>query len=125
MHDLSAATPISFVNVADRERARTYYRDVLGLKLRESDDFGDLFECGGGLMRMTALPDYKAGPHPVFGFEVSAIGEAMRILKGRGVAFITFEMEGFDQDGVWTAPTGAKLAWFQDSEGNSLLLSQS
>jgi hypothetical protein len=27
-----------------------------------------------------------------------------------------------DEDGVWTAPNGAQVAWFKDPDGNTLSL---
>jgi hypothetical protein len=29
-----------------------------------------------------------------------------------------------DEHGVWTAPSGAKVAWFKDPDGNLLSLTQ-
>ena len=121
----SAAVPVTFVNVADRERALAFYRDTLGLPLRSSDDFGDFLETGGALLRMTVLPDYAAGPHPVLGWDVGDIAVAVEALRARGVAFTVYEGFGQDALGVWTSPDGkAKVAWFADPDGNVLSLSQ-
>jgi hypothetical protein len=29
-----------------------------------------------------------------------------------------------DEDGIWTAPGGGKIAWFTDPDGNTLSLTQ-
>ncbi len=117
--------PVAFIQVADRERGLAFYRDRLGLALRNSDAFGDFLEVGEALIRMTALPDYKAGPHPVFGWNVADIAAAARDLRGRGVVFTIYEGMGQDELGVWTAPDGAaKVAWFTDPDGNVLSLAQ-
>jgi hypothetical protein len=29
-----------------------------------------------------------------------------------------------DELGIWTAPSGAKVAWFKDPDGNTLSISQ-
>ncbi|MCR5879196.1 VOC family protein [Phenylobacterium sp. J367] len=74
---------------------------------------------------MTALPDYKAGAHPVFGWNVEDIVGAVRDLQARGVALTIYEGLGQDELGIWTAPDGkAKVAWFADPDGNVLSLSQ-
>jgi catechol 2,3-dioxygenase-like lactoylglutathione lyase family enzyme len=126
MPSLAAATPIAFVNVSDREKGVAFYRDTLGLTLQVSDEFGDLFACAGGLIRMTALPGYEPPAYPVFGWEVAAIGDEMAALRDKGIAFTVYEMPGFGPDRIWTAPDGvSKLAWFQDPDGNVLVLSQS
>jgi len=45
-------------------------------------------------------------------------------LVARGVVFERFE--GLDQDdsGVWVAPSGARIAWFKDPDGNLLSLTE-
>ena len=124
--DLRTSTPVSFVNVSDRDRALGFYCDTLGLGVKSSDDFGDFIDMGGGLMRLTALPDYKAGQHPVLGWDVDDIFAAVRALRDRGVSFTIYDGFGQDELGVWTAPDGkAKVAWFADPDGNVLSLSQS
>lgn len=120
-----AGQPVAFIQVADRERGLAFYRDTLGLRVRDSDPFGDFLEAGGALVRMTALPDYKPHPHPVFGWNVDDISATAAELRGRGVAFTIYEGMGQDEQGIWTAPDGrAKVAWFADPDGNVLSLSQ-
>ena len=45
-------------------------------------------------------------------------------LQKKGVQFERFGF--FEQDGlgIWTAPTGDKVAWFKDPDGNILSVSQ-
>jgi len=120
-----SGTPVAFLYVGDRERALGFYRETLGLALRGSDDFGDFIDLGGALLRMTAMPDHKAGPHPVLGWNVEDITAAVTALRDRGVAFTIHEGLGQDALGIWTAPDGkSKIAFFADSEGNVLTLSQ-
>lgn len=117
--------PVAFIQVSDRERGLAFYRDTLGLAVRSSDEFGDFLEAGPALIRMTALPDYKAHAHPVFGWNVEDIAAAARQLREQGVEFTIYEGMGQDALGVWTAPDGgAKVAWFSDPDGNVLSLSQ-
>jgi catechol 2,3-dioxygenase-like lactoylglutathione lyase family enzyme len=118
-------TPVAFINVSDRARGLAFYTETLGLKLRSSDGFGDFLEVGAGLIRLTALPDYKAGAHPVFGWNVADIAAAATELRDRGVTFTIYDGMGQDALGVWTSPDGAaKVAWFPDPDGNVLSLSQ-
>lgn len=117
--------PVAFVNVADRERAMKFYVDTLGLKLRSSDGFGDFLEFGEALIRMTALPDYKGQSHPVIGWNVADIRAEVEALKARGVTFTIYEGLGQDELGIWTSPDGdAKVAFFNDPDGNVLSLAQ-
>ncbi len=120
-----SGTPVAFVHVSDRQCALDYYVEKLGLAVHSSDPFGDFLGAGDALIRLTALPDFKAGVHPVFGWNVEDIEAAVRTLAGRGVVFTIYEGFGQDALGIWTAPDGkAKVAWFADPDGNVLSLSQ-
>ena len=118
-------TAVAFVYVADRARAIEFYRDVLGLELRSSDEFGDFLQFGAALLRMTVMPGWQANAHPALGWNVPDIVATATSLRGRGVKFAIYDGMGQDELGIWTAPDGgAKVAWFADSEGNVLSLSQ-
>ncbi|WP_198574498.1 VOC family protein [Caulobacter hibisci] len=120
-----SGTPVAFIHVGDRQRALAFYGETLGLTLHSSDGFGDFLAAEGALIRLTALPDFKAGAHPVFGWHVPDIAAAVRTLRERGVVFTIYEGFGQDELGIWTAPDGvAKVAWFADPDGNVLSLSQ-
>lgn len=123
-HKISG-TPVAFISVSDRERALTFYRDVLGLELFSSDGFGDFIQLDGALLRVTVLPDYHAHPHPVLGWNVHDIVATVQSMRARGVVFTVYEGFGQDELGIWTAPDGqAKVAWFADPDGNVLSVSQ-
>lgn len=125
MKILQSGTPVAFLYVSDRERALEFYRGTLGFELRSSDDFGDFIDAGNGLLRMTVMPGYAAGPHPVLGWHVDDIGAAVMALRDRGVVFSIHEGMGQDALGIWTSPDGrSKVAFFSDPDGNVLALSQ-
>jgi catechol 2,3-dioxygenase-like lactoylglutathione lyase family enzyme len=120
-----SATPVAFLYVGDRDRALAFYCERLGFTLRSSDPFGDFIDVGPALVRMTVLPDYKAGAHPVLGWNVEDISSSVAALRDRGIDFTVYEGMGQDELGVWTSPDGAaKVAWFADPDGNVLSLSQ-
>jgi catechol 2,3-dioxygenase-like lactoylglutathione lyase family enzyme len=125
MNTLHSATPVSFIYVRDRERALAFYRGKLGLELRSSDEFGDFIDLGSALLRMTVLPDYDPGPHPVLGWNVADIATTVRALRERGIVFNIHEGMGQDELGIWTSPDGgSKVAFCSDPDGNVLTLSQ-
>ncbi|HYE47889.1 MAG TPA: VOC family protein [Caulobacter sp.] len=121
-----AAVPVAFVNVADRDRALGFYRDVLGLTVKSSDGFGDFLSfTDGAVVRLTALPGYTASPYPMIGWNVPDIAAAVAALTAKGVKMTIYEGMGQDATGVWTSPDGAsKVAWFADPDGNVLSLAQ-
>jgi catechol 2,3-dioxygenase-like lactoylglutathione lyase family enzyme len=118
-------TPVAFISVSERERALTFYRDVLGFELRSSDGFGDFIQLEGALLRVTVLPDYHAHAHPVLGWNVRDIVATVQSIRARGVVFTVYDGLGQDGLGIWTAPDGeSKVAWFADPDGNVLSVSQ-
>ena len=120
-----SGAPVAFIYVADRERALGFYRGALGFELGASDDFGDFIDLGGGLLRMTVMPDHKAHAHPALGWNVGDIVAAVEALRERGVVFSIHEGFGQDELGIWTSPDGrSRIAFFTDPDGNVLTLSQ-
>lgn len=116
---------VSFIQVAEQDRALGFYCDTLGLSLQRSDAHGDFLVAGESLVRLTALADYKPRPHPVFGWDVDDIVATVRTLRERGVRFTIYDGLGQDDLGVWRSPDGkAQVAWFNDPDGNVLSLSQ-
>lgn len=125
MLDLVNASSVAFVYVADRARGVAFYRDTLGMTHTIADDFGDAFIFGKAAMRLTAIPNWTPGPHPVIGWEVHDIEAAVAGLNAKGIEMTVYEGMGMDVNGIWRSGEGrAALAWFADPEGNCLMLSQ-
>ena len=123
--DLRSTEPVSFLYAAERDRALGFYRDVLGLALSSSDPFGDFIAMDRAVIRLTVMPDFKAGQHPVLGWNVSDIRATVHTLRDKGVAFTIYDGMAQDEDGIWASPDGAaKVAWFADPDGNVLSLSE-
>jgi catechol 2,3-dioxygenase-like lactoylglutathione lyase family enzyme len=120
------AKAVGFISTTDAARARGFYGDVLGLEITE-DAYAIVAKVGDALVRITTLPDFKAGEHPVFGFSVPDADAAVLDLGAKGVAFILYEFLGEAQEpnGIWTGPDGAKVAWFKDPDGNLLSVTSS
>lgn len=121
--NFDSAVPVAFLYVSDRKQALGFYCDILGLVLKISDNFGDFIENGGSLVRMTVMPDHKAGPHPVLGWKVADVHATARSLLDNGIQLTIYDGIGQDALGVWTSPEdGTKVAWFADPDGNVLSL---
>jgi catechol 2,3-dioxygenase-like lactoylglutathione lyase family enzyme len=125
MTTLAQAKPVVFVCTADRPKAIVFYRDVLGLKMTAEDEFAAVFDIAGVMMRLSTVPGFKPGEHPILGFNVSDAAETVKALRGKGVTFLIYEGFGQDELGIWTSPDGkAKVAWFKDPDGNMLSVTQ-
>jgi catechol 2,3-dioxygenase-like lactoylglutathione lyase family enzyme len=123
---LAAATPVTFVQTADAARSRHFYAETLALPLGPQDAFATVYDLGGTILRVTEIAGFTAGPHPVLGWKVDDIAGAVTALTASGVTFTIYPGVGQDALSIWTAPGGgAKVAWFNDPDGNVLSLTQS
>jgi predicted enzyme related to lactoylglutathione lyase len=116
---------IAFVPTRDADRARTFYRDVLGLALiQEQLPFALVFDAHGVMLRVTLVNELTPPSHTILGWNVPDIENAATTLAARGVTFLRYPNMPQDQLGIWTSPGGARVAWFSDPDGNTLSLSQ-
>jgi catechol 2,3-dioxygenase-like lactoylglutathione lyase family enzyme len=119
-----SAKAITFIVTTDREKAKAFYGGTLGFALTHEDDFAAVFDLNGTMLRISTVAGHMAQPHTVLGWEVGDIAEVAKDLGDKGVVFTVFDGFGQDADGVWSAPSGAKVAWFSDPDGNVLSLTQ-
>ena len=123
---LSDATPMGFIAVSDYDRARAFYEGLLGLQVYAQDGFALVLRSGSTLIRLTKPPELMVAPYTVFGWQVTDVDDKVFGLTAKGVTFEVYDFFGAAQTphGVWTAPSGDKVAWFKDPDGNLLSLSQ-
>ena len=115
---------VGFVGVSDLDRARHFYGETLGLPISDESPFALVANANGTMLRLTAVEQPMAAPYTVLGWSVEDIGSMIDQLSARGVRFTRYEGMGQDERGVWTAPGGAKIAWFLDPDGNNLSLTE-
>lgn len=122
---LADARPVALVLTRDRKIAEPFYGETLGLRRLPGDDFAAVFDLAGVPMRLTEVPGHQPTPHPVLGWEVPDIEATVDALAANGVTFNIYEGMGQDARGIWTSPDGAaKVAFFNDPDGNGLSLTQ-
>lgn len=116
--------PILFLATSDPVAARAFYEHVLGLPFVEDSPAALVFDVGGTQLRIQKMDDVRTVGRTVLGWEVSDIDEAIEALRNRGAGFETYPHLDQSANGVWTSPSGAKVAWFRDPDGNTLSLTQ-
>lgn len=119
---LGSEKPMTFVATAQPEKALAFYRDVLGLRFVEDTPFAIVFDANGTMLRIQKVEKVVAPPYTTLGWEVADLDATMAGLVEKGVTFAQFGMPGQDARGVWTAPGGARIAWFRDPDGHTLSL---
>jgi catechol 2,3-dioxygenase-like lactoylglutathione lyase family enzyme len=117
---------IACVGTTQPERAKTFYRDVLGLKLVEDAWWALVFEAGGRRLHVEkAQQKFTPVPFTSLGWRVPDIKALAEGLSKKGVKFERYPGMQQDDLGIWTTPDGAaKVCWFKDPDGNTLSLSQ-
>jgi catechol 2,3-dioxygenase-like lactoylglutathione lyase family enzyme len=120
---LGTANIIAFVPTTDYDAARSFYEGLLGLRFVKNDGFAMVLDANGIMLRVVKSPDFKPLPWTILGWEVAEIEKAVDALTERGVRFERFFPQQ-DARGIWTAPTGDRVAWFKDPSGNTLSVSQ-
>jgi catechol 2,3-dioxygenase-like lactoylglutathione lyase family enzyme len=116
---------IGFLNIVDVARAKAFYRDTLGLRLvSEEPPFALVFDANGIMLRLGMAKELPPAHGTVLGWQVPDIAAAIRELQEAGVRFERFEQLKQDELGIWTTPTGARVAWFKDPDGNILSVSE-
>ena len=122
-HVLGQARYVGFLPSTDLARSRVFF-EALGLPCVEATPYACVHDANGTLIRVTVVSELNPQPFTVGGWEVRDIDTALHALSDAGVT--TKRYDGMDQDdrGVWTAPSGAQVAWFSDPDGNTLSVSQ-
>ncbi|HJT88142.1 MAG TPA: VOC family protein [Bryobacteraceae bacterium] len=116
---------MAFVATTDHTRARTFYRDILGLHLvAEELPFALVFDAHGTVLRVAIVRELVPAKYTVLGWRVSDIASTVGKLSQVGVRFERYAGMNQDEQGIWASPSGARVAWFLDPDGNTLSLAQ-
>jgi catechol 2,3-dioxygenase-like lactoylglutathione lyase family enzyme len=121
---LSDAELVAFIPTRDLVVAKAFYETVLGLRIVEKSDFAIVCDANGTQLRVTLVEQIQAAPYTVLGWRVENIAERLAALRSAGVSATRYDGMEQDSDGVWLTPSGTRVAWFTDPDGNTLSLQQ-
>ncbi len=122
---LKNAQIVPYIPVSNVTRARKFYEEKVGLKAKEEYAGGVIYECGKGSW-VFMYPSAGAGTSEASTafWAVDDVAAEVAELKARGVVFEEYDMPGIKTVDSIATGGGAKTAWFKDSEGNILAISQ-
>ena len=120
---LAELDTIGFIPSADLDRARSFYEGALGLTVTYEDGFALVLGSGPSRIRVVAAGEFQAQTFTVAGWEAPDITSTVTGLLANGVVFERYDAMVQDELGIWTAPSGDRVAWFRDPDGNMLSLS--
>lgn len=115
---------VTFLLTGKPEAALQFYRDTLGLRFVGDDGFALVFDMQGVMLRVNKVPQFTPAQHTVLGWDVDDIHAAREGLSQKGVVFEHYPNMCQDELGICTFPTGDKVAWFKDPDGNLLSISK-
>ena len=122
---LTNAAIVPYIPVSNVARARKFYEGTLGLTPREEYAGGVIYECGkGSWVFMYPSPGAGTSKASTAFWAVDDVVAEVAALKARGVVFEEYDMPGIKMVNSIATAGGAKTAWFKDSEGNILAVSQ-
>ena len=125
---LTTAPVFASLPAHDIERAKSWYAEKLGVT--PAIDLGPgglLYQTGGSSWLIYQSAFAGTGKQTVAGFAVPDLDATMAELRGKGVKFEDYDMGEAGPttvDGVARDPDGSASAWFTDSEGNILAITQ-
>lgn len=121
---LRSLDAISFLATSDAAKSKAFFEQLLGLQLLEETDFAIVFQLGNGSLRIQKVQQVSPSPYTAMGWQVKDIGKLVGELADKGIEFERHEGLPQSDSGVWASPSGAKIAWFKDPDGNILSLTQ-
>lgn len=116
------AKQVGFVGVSDLDAAERFYGSLLGLELVDARPFALVHETPISQLRITVVDEVRAAPYTVLGWIVEDLNSEVDRLVQAGVTFNRYPGMAQDERGIWTTPDGARVAWFDDPDGNNLSL---
>jgi len=126
--DLSNARLVANIPAQDIERAMRWYQEKLWLRpTMDLGVAGQLYQSGGVYWLIYQTSAAGTGKHTVASWVVPSIDDAMSDMRYKGVVFEDYVIgdEGpTTENGVARGPDGGASAWFTDSEGNILALTE-
>ena len=114
----------SSFSVNDLQKARQFYGETLGLKVKESPEGLELHP-GQQSIFIYPKPNHEPATFTVLNFQVNDIDAVVDELKQKGVSFEQYEGEiKTDKKGIHR-DNGPTIAWFKDPAGNILSVLES
>lgn len=121
---LGGSRLMAFLATTDSARARAFYEGVLELHLVSDDRFALVYDAQSTELRIQKVERLMPHPHTALGWSVDSIAAAVGEIAARGGRFERFPALAQDEAGIWTSPSGARVAWLKDPDGNLLSLTE-
>jgi len=107
------------------ERAKKFYAEKLGLEPDETTPTGDLiFKCNGSSFFLYTSQYAGTAKNTAVTFETDNLDRDMREMRNKGVVFEEYDMGDLKTVNGVATMQDIKSAWFKDTEGNIIAITQ-
>jgi catechol 2,3-dioxygenase-like lactoylglutathione lyase family enzyme len=120
---LTSGKMVGFIATTDYEKSRAFYEGKLGFEFISLDQFALVMRAGDHKIRISKVPGFTPLQGTVLGWEVRDIEAIVTWLRDRGISTEKYPFVPDKDLGIWTAPSGDRVAWFKDPDGNVLSVS--
>ncbi len=123
---LKDSKAFSGFSVNDLQKAKEFYRNTLGLEVKEMPEGLELHITGNRIF-IYPKPNHIPATFTILNFPVDDIDKAVDELTKKGVAFEHYEGMHQDEKGIargLSVQRGPSIAWFTDPAGNILSILQ-
>jgi catechol 2,3-dioxygenase-like lactoylglutathione lyase family enzyme len=111
--------------VSDMNRAKRFYEEKLGLAPLKETEAWVTYRCGSTYFELYPTPNAGTAQHTVGSWVVSDVEAVVEELRSRGVEFEEYDFPELKTvNGIANLSDVERAAWFKDSEGNTLAVSQ-
>src|SRR4051812_37748350 len=117
---LAQESLVAFAATTNAKRAAAFYGKVLGLAMRSEDDVAIVFDANGVELRIQKVEEHRPHPFTSLGWQVADVASVVKHLAAAKVTLERYPWMDQDAGGIWQAPSGARIAWFKDPDGNLL-----
>jgi catechol 2,3-dioxygenase-like lactoylglutathione lyase family enzyme len=121
---LSDLEVYAMIPAADLERARRFYEEKLSFVPSQEMPGILFYDSGGSGFGLYATTYAGTGKHTLMAWETPNLDREMTNLRSRGVVFEEYDLPELKTVKGVATMEGSKTAWFKDSEGNVLAITQ-
>ncbi|HEX2026922.1 MAG TPA: VOC family protein [Nitriliruptorales bacterium] len=122
---LADNAPIPVLAASDLKRARKFYEDTLGLTVHRETAEGIMFLSGNGMLVVYPTEFAGTAKNTACMWPVADIRSEVDELRRAGVTFEHYDLAGTTWDGdIAIDQEGQRGAWFRDTEGNILAMTE-
>lgn len=114
------AKTTSMIPAHNVERAVGWYREKLGIVPARQDEYGASYALNGVTAFLYKSEFAGTAEHTLLSFDTADLDTDMKAMRGKGVAFIDYDLPDLKTENGVATFGPVKNAWCKDSEGNIL-----